>query len=58
MISMKFDCHKKRLLEQEYFTGSMPLLTPNHSFAVLRILPVLQLLRNVVEKLAQEGWNA
>ena len=33
MIFMIFDGHKKEaLLEQEYFTGSIPLLTTNHSF--------------------------
>ena len=32
MISMKFDCHREEaLLEEKYFTGSMPLPTPNHS---------------------------
>ena len=32
MISVKFDWHEKRLLEQKYFTGSMTLVTVNHSF--------------------------
>ena len=32
---MKFDWHKKDdLFEQRYFTGSMPLLTPNHIFKI------------------------
>ena len=31
MISTKYDWHKKEaLLEQKYFTGSMPMLTSNH----------------------------
>ena len=31
MTSTKFNCHKKDLIEMMYFTGSMSLLTPNHS---------------------------
>ena len=32
MVSITFDGHKNEVLvEQKYFTGSMPLLTPNHS---------------------------
>ena len=27
MISSKFDLHKKGLVEQSYFTGTMPLVT-------------------------------
>ena len=33
MISMKHNRRQKEaLLEQKYYSGSMPLLTPNHSF--------------------------
>ena len=33
MIFVKFDLHRKEnLREQKYFTVSMPLLTPNHSY--------------------------
>ena len=38
-IPMKFDQHTKgALLEQKYLTGSMNLITPNHSFKSCRDL--------------------
>ena len=54
---------KEALLEQKYFTGSMPLLTPDHSFMVVVVVvpkfsPLPQFIRNVVEKQARNGRNA
>ena len=60
-MTMTFDGHKKALLEQKCFTGSMSLLTTTtvlRYVVVLRISPLTHFFRNVVEKLALDGWNA
>ena len=49
---------KEALLDKKYSTGSIPLLTPAIALghvAVQRILPLPQILRNVVEKTSGVG---
>ena len=62
MISMKLDRHTKwSLLDQKYFTVSMPLFTASHSFrhlVAMRLSPLMPFLLNVVEKLARMGRKA
>ena len=59
MFSMNL--HEKALLEQKYVAGNMPLLTPTTALGhvvILRLSPLPQLLRNVVEELALGGGGS
>ena len=58
IISIKFDWHKIDFVARKYFTGSMPLLAPNHCSLVTRLSPQPQFLGNVAERPVVEGRDA